>query len=45
MPSGKVFIWVYTPNAGRSNPHRVASYDLVRNKFCKSSVTTVLVYA
>ena len=33
-----VGFWVYTANVGFSNPHRVASYNFLRNKFCKPSV-------
>ena len=33
---------VNTPNVGCPNPHRVASYNFVGNKFCKPSVNDCL---
>ena len=30
-----VRLWVYTPNTGCSNPHKIVSFNFIHNKFCK----------
>ena len=36
-----VKVFVNTPNVGCSNPHRVASYNFIRNKFVVSFVVSL----